>query len=542
MLGEVKFLEQEELENFLKVRKDDVKATLDFISPIVELPEKSDFWTPDEDKPIERSDVIEYESFQAMEEDNPVSIFFDPDEESKGPDIIRIVKERIYKTIVLITPKTVKDGLKLTKGKDNGTTETVSLEPPYKTRFTDPRVPFDRYSIPLELCEPEKSRAFKDIYRTILGGGDIPRVRVMNYESILERIGPELKKEAGRLMESLMGDQRYLRETIISKWFNDQKPILVKIQIKSECKGFRPKTLFYKPCDIVSSAFIDQFCNTLGHKENVYHQTLILALLLLEPLRFVIDNTEDACYYTPSTKTISLNFSKGFLSRRSIYQELNHAIHDYLGIEGAFFETDERCNALQKNLFFRNSEREVISERFYKIHPDWSNELFGSGRKFDMGKPIHLRNLYRALEIALLWGGKEGVWNTVGFMQIDDTIYMNRLSGVNFFLNPLIFNSTPVVFRNPDRTGSRFDDFVKKCCPSLACFIWNYSSLKRFCYELEDARRQGGESIKSILPSKESFEILLFLQNSDSKKIDRCGIEMVTGESLHPLWQSLKFH
>lgn len=542
MLSEGKFLKQDEIEDFLKVRKGDAEATWDFISPMVELPEKSDFYTSDEDKPIERFNVKEYDSFEEREADDPVPIFGDPDEESKDLDIIRIIKERIYTTITLKTQKAIRAWYRLMEDKDKGIVAPVVYEPFCKTRHVVPEVPFIMYSIPLELRDPKKSSVFKHFYREMLYTDYIPNVRIIDYESILERIRPELKKEAGRLMESLMGDQRYLREVIISKWFNAQKPILVKMQVKSECEDFRPKTLFYKPSEIISSVFIEHFCNTLGCRENVYHQTLILALLLLDRLRFVIDDTEDVCYYTPDTNTISLNFSKGFLSRRSIYHELNHALHDYLGIEGAFFETDEKYNALQRSLFFRKSEREVIFENFYKLQPDWSNELFGSERKLDMDKPIRLRNLYRALEIALLWGGNEELWNTVGFMQIGDTIYINRLSDVNFLWCPLIFHPAPVVFRNSDRTDSRFDDFIDKCCPALICFTWDYYYLQKFCYELEDARRQGGASVKSILPRKESFEMLLFLQNSDSKKIDRCDIERITGESLHPLWRSLKSH
>lgn len=108
---------------------------------------------------------------------------------------------------------------------------------------------------------------------------------------------------------------------------------------------------------------------------------------------------------------------------------------------------------------------------------------------------------------------------------------LNRLSDINFDEKPRIFYSAPVVIF--DDYGSKFDDFVKKCCPSLAASRKDYLSLAFFCEDLEIDRDSD-----SCIISRENLNLLLFLQNRNLdtvlKIIKRCN--ELTGS----IWDSLE--
>lgn len=337
-LGE--YLTQCELEEFLCHYRDGAEATWDVVFVNVRAPEMPEFFTPGEwEKTIEK-----FVSFDEQVNGFYLGLSYE--------DLIG--KECIYKTITLKTPEAIAAWSELTKNKDAEikslcTSGTVASEPPCKTKRTDPRTPFFKYSRPLE---SGKKSVFDEWHKQQFPGSGIPNVRIIDYESILAG-SPELKEEADRLMDSLKtDDQKYLRDAIRAKWFNEQKPILVRIQIISGSEETYTEFL-YKPNLSVLDTLINRLYYTLGHKETVYQQNLILALLLSKNLRFVIDNTEgEVGCYTSGDDTLNLNLSEGWLNRAVIYHELNHALHYYLGMVGAFFLNQmKRVMHYKKNYF-----------------------------------------------------------------------------------------------------------------------------------------------------------------------------------------------
>ena len=107
-------------------------------------------------------------------------------------------------------------------------------------------------------------------------------------------------------------------------------------------------------------------------------------------------------------------------------------------------------------------------------------------------------------------------------MQIGDTICINRLSDINFDEKPGIFYSEPVVIFYD--CGSKFHDFVKKCCPSLEDSLTDYKELEFFCYGLEDDRDSA-----SYIISRENLNLLLFLQNRNLDTVLKINLLQKSG-------------
>lgn len=104
-------------------------------------------------------------------------------------------------------------------------------------------------------------------------------------------------------------------------------------------------------------------------------------------------------------------------------------------------------------------------------------------------------------------------------------------------LSPKTFYGNPVIINDFTSGDSRFQDFVKKCCPKLECkhSSAGYTSLEEFCEDLELARNAG---LGSITPRWEHLSILLFLQNRDPEETDFL-IQKPIRELNHVEWKSL---
>ena len=105
---------------------------------------------------------------------------------------------------------------------------------------------------------------------------------------------------------------------------------------------------------------------------------------------------------------------------------------------------------------------------------------------------ISQEKFYKVEQMTLLWLNIEEIWLTIGFANIDDVLYVNRMSDMNFIKTPVLFMEGSGKF-----TDTRFN-------------LPAYPLIGNFYKDMEFLVKQ---DISSLCPTNEAWKVWLQLQN-----------------------------
>ena len=129
-------------------------------------------------------------------------------------------------------------------------------------------------------------------------------------------------------------------------------------------------------------------------------KTLVLSLVLLKDLKFKISSWE--VYYGMNTIEFQ-SYGRKIVDIQGVCHELNHALHDFLGIEGVPTHIGVSVSELEQGLF-RFLPKCIEEESIIRLPPMLICYLFGNDYRSDIVESVEmpLQQFYRTAQITLL--------------------------------------------------------------------------------------------------------------------------------------------
>ncbi len=213
---------------------------------------------------------------------------------------------------------------------------------------------------------------------------------------------------------------------------------------------------------------------------------------------------------------------------QSLCHELNHALHYQLGIEGHYSLAGDLESALEQDLFRLDDKLPEHTDYYIQIPRMLACHLFSTGHRSDMTDMLKFsqQKLHRLLQISLPWDHLEETWNIIGFANIDDCIYVNTLSDLNYMKVPALFH---LGFLQSD--WRNWETYLPEYDLSL------YPSLKLFLEKLEETITK---NIAALCPTPEAWEVWLKLQGREDANVGYFTTVDKTQEELMALIQKVE--
>lgn len=412
-------------------------------------------------------------------------------------------------------------------------TEAETVETSSKGSSVEPIEPFtaeeviarfEKFSRPMTPAELEDLGEHKELCGVNL--------RVVDFDSILYGLDRDEKTQVLKLMN----DEDALLEVIKAKIDNKDfiKPsVLVWLSLPN---GNGNNMLSLK----LEESIIQRFKNLLEitlKKMAEYkssRETLVLSLVLLQDLEFCVTTSTPYC---GKKNSIFFHFYKNESSNvQALYHELNHALHAHLGIKPCYFQNVGDFNTIFEEGFFRFSA--LLNKMLDEDKRKPSIEVPKGIVKFllhnaDVSEKdskimnVPAEKLYKIAQISLFWDGLEELWNIIGFANIRNCIFFNRLSDLNLVKRPGLFH------QRERHQYKAFTDFSTTPEGLIRLFLEGRVS---FLKEVEACTKS--ENVGSVCPTSLAWRTWLKLQNrSDAEAygyftmIDKTAEELVKTES-----------
>ena len=286
---------------------------------------------------------------------------------------------------------------------------------------------FEKYSRPLD--EDEYENLTYDLKRNL--------IRIVDYKSIVDGFNDSALKN---FAEDLQLHQEKL-ENVLIKWV-EQKTIrayceniayILKDKIQEQCK----KNLL--------KAVRKLLTYDLGR------QTLILVLCVEKikdrPVEFFLGDKP----HTSWLNRVYLTYLDDICEVNSLYRELSHWLHFSLGLQptlkivGNFYtDFEKKLFQLKEDSFYRNNASRINrrDECLLRENPFYPcNKMDKTLKVFDIGTT---------------WYTLEELWNIIGFANVTDIIYINRLSELD------LFKDKPVWGYNVNNDNDYLEGFLKE--------------------------------------------------------------------------------
>ena len=242
-------------------------------------------------------------------------------------------------------------------------------------------------------------------------------VRIVDFESIvngfnneeLKRFAETLKSDEGKLKNALT---EWIKNKDIFAYFRDI-PYVLNESIQKECKANMSKA-------------IEKLLDYSSGREMLI---LILCIEKFEnkPLKIFI--TDLGAYAAPDS-SIALNFSNNInIESQTLYHEINHWMHHMLGLQVTSKIAGDFSTPFEKD-FLQLKDQEFYRSNANKIEnqiPLHESHNFLCEDKENACKEKALK----IFDIQTTWHNLEELWNIVGFANVNNVIYINRLSDMD---------------------------------------------------------------------------------------------------------------
>ena len=285
----------------------------------------------------------------------------------------------------------------------------------------------------------------------LVAGWDVKRLRIVDFDSIVNGLYREAQKEEAR---RLMADEDALEEAI-DEWANKHYTDSVhkaeififdnpfaedgSLDTPSEKVRVHIGDFLYVLTPEAVNTFREQLKATLrdmSHYKST-RETLVLSLVLLKDWKIEARSLPNIDHR--SAKLLSLTY------------DLQEKLYNLLGICGNYSILGDLGSALERGLFRLGSlpadaepvkiPSALFQRLFYDNYSDSSLDLI----------EIPQQKFFRAAQITLLWFRLEEIWYDIGFANVDDVIYVNRMAGMNLMKTPAIFRGGPQKFTDLKR-------------------------------------------------------------------------------------------
>ena len=416
---------------------------------------------------------------------NPYEIICDNDDL-----IFAINKSHIFDAITDLVPE-----------EDSGVSEEVQkievLSEEYEVEQAEASdaadVPASLTDIPQNRTPEERRASFLKYSReanaeelALVDGWDVKGLRIVDFDSIVNGLDDEAQKlEAQHLIKN---------ETILLKAI-DQWADTCRIDnirwLKVTIRNFVPpeEALLHSDCfpyllepktisdarELLKATLKDM----LRYKSA--REVLALSLVLLKNEEVNINGL---------SATVHKNANIAWL-----YYQLTERLSSLLGIYEHFSILGDLGSTLERDLFRLGKLPESAAS--IRIPSALINALF---EKIYCPEELTLTDVpqqkfFRVMQMSLLWSRIENIWNHIGFANVDDVIYVNRMSEMNLLKVPFLFYPKTCLFTNFGRSlGLMFE-----MAPSIVSF-------------LNSVKLAVTKDISSLCPTLEAWKVWLKLQ------------------------------
>lgn len=245
-------------------------------------------------------------------------------------------------------------------------------------------------------------------------------VRIIDFESIINGFNNQALK---CFAEELKSNDEKLKETL-TEWIKNKEIFAYFKEIP-----YIPKESIQKECKANMSKAIKKLLNYPAGRE-----TLILVLCIEKfknkTLKIFISNVGPCI---SSDGEVYLEFLKtSNVEAQSLYHEFNHWIHYTLGIFVTAKITGDFLTDFEKN-FLQLKDQEFYRDNITKIEENIEIPLNESSHFLCEDKEKTLK----IFDIQTTWSDLEELWNIAGFANINNVIYINRLSDMDLVKQPV---------------------------------------------------------------------------------------------------------
>lgn len=265
----------------------------------------------------------------------------------------------------------------------------------------------------------------------LVAGWDVSGLRIVDFDSIVDGLDCEVQKEEAR---RLMANDEALGAAInrwVNKYYSHNVYGAEIFTLDNPYTKDGPKLCIgqfpYRLTQDTISLSTDQLKSVLKDMSH-YESTrgiLVLSLVLVKPLGMKALSLLDIDHR--NAKLLSLTY------------DLREMLYNQLGICAHYSMLGDLGSALELDLFRLGSS--PADAEPVKVPSALFQRLFYENYSDDSLDPIEIpqQKFFRAAQIALLWFNLEDVWYRIGFANVDDTIYVNRMSAMNLLKTPAIF-------------------------------------------------------------------------------------------------------
>ncbi|MGX8716905.1 MAG: hypothetical protein ACSW8C_02860 [bacterium] len=358
-------------------------------------------------------------------------------------------------------------------------------------------------------CFEKYSQAATDKERAWVDGLDVKELRFVTFDSIVNGLDDEGQKALALYLIQKENEAELF--AMIDAWVDARK-----VDNKHTLHIYGPDAkkeigrCTYKLNPEVIKCFRDKLKSILkamSHYQSA-RETLVLSLVLLKDLKFII-NIEPV--YDDSTVVVEFCPSQyENVNIQMLYHELNHALHDQLGIEALNFLMVGDFNSRLEHDLFRFLDKKYTDTELIKIPSLFFNLWLGGSWEPSMPDFVEVSQLkyFRKLQMFLLWGDLEEIWNIIGFTNIGGVIYVNRISDVNLLQKPRMFHGEGQKFTDPEFLGLNNGSGVD---------LSAYPFVKAFLEKMEETVTN---HISDLCPTSEAWKIWLQLQGRRDTDVD----------------------
>lgn len=344
-------------------------------------------------------------------------------------------------------------------------------------------------------CFEKYSREATEEERTLVDGLKVKDLRFVDFFSIVNGLDDEGQK----VLASCLIQKKKEAELFatIDRWV-DEREVDNKCTLRIYGPDAKEKidVCAYKLNPEVIKCFRDKLKSILkamSHYRSA-RETLVLSLVLLKDLKFTIST---GCWFYENNIEFQIDGENLFMLLQSLCHELNHALHWYLGIEGHYSLLGDLDSVFEQDMF--RFETLPLEKDFIRLPPTlacslWHECYYSSITDF---VEISQQRFYRLSQMALPWDNLEEIWNIIGFANVDDCIYVNRMSDLNYMKIPALFHG---------RDGK----FIDSLSPSID--LSTYPFIRSFIEKIEETVTN---HIPDLCPTPEAWKIWLRLQGRE---------------------------
>ena len=319
----------------------------------------------------------------------------------------------------------------------------------------------------------------------LVDGWDVKGLRIVDFGSIVNGLDDEAQKLKA---QHLMKDEAILLKAI-DQWADSCRiknigwlKITIRNFVPPEAFLYRDRFPYFLDPKTVSDArelLKATLKDMLRYK--TAREVLILSLVLLKNEVMNINGLSTSVH-----KNVNIV---------SLCYDLAERLFGLLGVYGHFSILGDLGSTLEWDLFRLGKLPESVAS--IKIPSALINALFERSHCPEERplSDISQQKFFRVMQMSLLWFRIENIWNSVGFANVDDVVYVNRMSEMNLLKVPFLFHPKTYLFTNFGRSL----DLMFEMAPSIVSF-------------LNSMELAVTKDISTLCPTLEAWKVWLKLQ------------------------------